>query len=48
MDYVTANSMGANPKLKHILRVLQALNPDATDPRGEVVGQKFTSPFFFS
>jgi hypothetical protein len=44
MRYVTANSQ----KLAHILRVLQALNPDATDPRGEVVGQKFTSPFFFS
>ena len=34
--------------LRHILRVLQALNPDATDPEGGVVGQKFTSPFFFS
>ncbi|PLL14644.1 hypothetical protein C0V75_04300 [Tabrizicola sp. TH137] len=48
IGYVTANSMGEFPGLKHILRVLQALNPDATDPRGEVVGQKFTSPFFFS
>lgn len=48
MRYVTANSFGEGLKLKHILRVLQALNPDAMDPRGEVVGQKFTSPFFFS
>jgi hypothetical protein len=48
MGYVTANSRGENRSAGDILRVLQALNPDATDPRGEVVGQKFTSPFFFS
>jgi hypothetical protein len=31
-----------------ILRVLQALKPDARDMKGEAVGQKFASPFFFS
>jgi hypothetical protein len=28
-----------------ILRVLQALKPDARDMKGEAVGQKFASPF---
>jgi hypothetical protein len=31
-----------------ILRVLQALKPDARDMKGEAVGQKFASPFSFS